>query len=257
MLQTKELAIGYPLGKKQINIIQEQVTLCLQAQTLTTLLGINGIGKSTLIRTLCGHLKPLSGSILLKGKPLSLYSPPALAKEISVVLTSGLPASNLRVKELLQISRTPHINWSSNLTKEDFYHIDKAIDLTSIASIVDLPIQNLSDGQLQRVLIARALAQHTPILILDEPSSHLDLHHKVKIYQLLQHLTREEKKTILFSSHDIELALQFANEGIVLQQGAYTQNTIENLVSNGVFDRFFPDDVLQFDRQNKRFILAP
>ena len=256
MLQTKELTIGYSTKGTQTKIIQQQLSLCLQPKKLTALLGMNGIGKSTLIRTLSGQLKPLSGSLSLREKELSHYPPTALAKEISVVLTAQIPTSNLKVKELLQISRTPHITWQTNLTREDQYWIDKAIALTSIADFIDLPISNLSDGQMQRVLLARALAQNTPILLLDEPSSHLDLHHKVKLYQLLHDLTSTENKTILFSSHDIELALQFAMEGIVLQQGHYTQNTIGNLISNGVFDRFFPDDVLKFDRQNKRFILA-
>jgi len=110
---------------------------------------------------------------------------------------------------------------------------------------------------LQRVLVARALAQNTPIILLDEPASHLDLHHKVKLYQLLQRLTTEENKTILFSSHDIELALQFADEAIVLQENTYKQNTIEALVSDGIFNDFFPTDTLRFDSINKRFTLVP
>lgn len=257
MLQTKELTIGYSTGRKQVNIIQENISLQFHPNSLTALLGINGIGKSTLLRTLTGHLHALSGTITLNHKDISSYSPLDLAKEISVVLTEQITNSNLRVLELLQIGRTPHLNWQSKLTKNDYYWIDKAIDLTSISTLIHQPISNLSDGQLQRVLLAKALAQNTPILILDEPSNHLDLNHKVKLYQLLHHLTKEENKTILFSSHDIELALQFADEALVLQEKRYTKNTIEALVSNGVFDNFFQDDLLQFDRKNKRFTLTP
>ncbi|MBB1150281.1 ABC transporter ATP-binding protein [Myroides sp. NP-2] len=256
MLHTKALTIGYSTGRRQTKVIQESLTFELTPNSLTTLLGINGIGKSTLLRTLIGHQPPLSGGITLGDKPLTSYSAHELAKEISVVLTEPIPQLNLRVIELLQISRTPHVNWQAKLTKEDQYWIDKAVDLTSIASLVHQPLMNLSDGQLQRVLIAKALAQNTPLLILDEPSSHLDLNHKVKLYQLLHHLTREENKTILFSSHDIELALHFADEALVLQADGYTKNTIDALIANGVFDRFFQEDYLRFDRQNKRFTLV-
>ena len=256
MLQTKDLTIGYLQGKKQLIPIQQAINLQLHPQTLTSLLGINGIGKSTLIRTLTGHLRPLKGTITLNGRDFTSYSTTALAKEMSVVFTDAIPSSSLTVLEILQISRTPYLDWRSTYTAEDTYWIDKAIDLTAIAALVQSPLTHLSDGQLQRVCIARALAQNTPLIILDEPASHLDLNHKVKLYQLLQYLTQKEQKTILFSSHDIELALQFADEAIVLQEHQFTQNTIENLISNGVFDHFFQDDVLQFDRPTKRFTLA-
>ncbi|WP_410881099.1 ABC transporter ATP-binding protein [Myroides sp. DW712] len=256
MLQTKDLTIGYLQGKKQLIPIQHAINFQLHPQTLTSLLGINGIGKSTLIRTLTRHLHPLAGTITLNGLELNSYSNSALAKAMSVVFTDTIPSSSLTVLEVLQISRTPYLDWKSMRTAEDTYWIDKAIDLTSIATLVQSPLLHLSDGQLQRVCIARALAQNTPLIVLDEPASHLDLNHKVKLYQLLQYLTQKEQKTILFSSHDIELALQFADEALVLQEHHTTQNTIENLISNGVFDHFFQDDVLQFDRPSKRFTLS-
>ncbi|MDM1045754.1 ABC transporter ATP-binding protein [Myroides sp. 1354] len=256
MLQTKDLTIGYQQGKKQTNLIQQDINLQIKPQTLTTLLGINGIGKSTLIRTLTGQIPPLRGTITLNERDLMSYSTQERAKEISVVLTDPIPYSNLSVLEVLQIGRTPFMDWKSTHTTEDQYWIEKAIDLTSIAPFIQRPITHLSDGQLQRVFIARALVQNTPLIILDEPASHLDLNHKVKLYQLLKNLTEKENKTILFSSHDIELALQFADEALVLQANGHMQNTIENLISNGVFDHFFQDDILLFDRQTKRFTLA-
>ncbi|WP_158962558.1 ABC transporter ATP-binding protein [Myroides fluvii] len=256
MLQTKGLTIGYPLEKKQVRSIQKDINLQIKPQALTALLGINGIGKSTLLRTLIGQLRPIHGTITLHEKDLTTYHPSELAKEISVVLTDPIPYSNLSVLEVLKIGRIPYVNWTSSYTAEDAYWIEKAIDLTALAPFLQQPLMRLSDGQRQAVFIARALVQNTPLIILDEPASHLDLNHKVKLYQLLQHLTQKENKTILFSSHDIELALQFADEGIVCQTQGYTQNTIENLISNGVFDHFFQDDILQFDRQTKRFTLA-
>lgn len=256
MLKTKDLTIGYPTDKSATNIIQKNLNLELRPQSFTALLGINGIGKSTLIRTLIGQQKAVSGTIELKNKNLLQYPTTDLAKEISIVLTTAIPLPHLTVLEVLKISRTPYTNWKSTLTTEDNYWIEKAIHLTAIETLTNQPLTNLSDGQLQRVLVARALAQNTPIILLDEPASHLDLHHKVKLYQLLQRLTKEENKTILFSSHDIELALQFADQAIVLQENGYKQNTIEALVSNGIFDHFFPDTTLQFDRLTKRFTLA-
>jgi len=257
MLKTKDLTIGYQTGKSKIKPIQQNLNLELKPQSFTALLGMNGIGKSTLIRTLTGQQNALNGRIELNDQNITSYTTTALAKEISIVLTTALPLTNLTVLELLKISRTPYINWASTLTKQDDYWIEKAIHLTAIETLTNQPLTNLSDGQLQRVLVARALAQNTPIILLDEPASHLDLHHKVKLYQLLQRLTTEENKTILFSSHDIELALQFADEAIVLQENTYKQNTIEALVSDGIFNDFFPTDTLRFDSINKRFTLVP
>ncbi|WP_408582860.1 ATP-binding cassette domain-containing protein, partial [Myroides odoratimimus] len=128
--------------------------------------------------------------------------------------------------------------------------------LTDIQELVDRNMSQLSDGQLQRVLIARAIAQDTPIIILDEPTNHLDLHHKVALFKLLRKLAHEEQKAILFSCHDMDLAIAFSDDIIVLKKDSNTQGETDTLIEQGVFDNFFEDDNLSFDRTQKRFILA-
>ncbi|MDM1527683.1 ATP-binding cassette domain-containing protein, partial [Myroides odoratimimus] len=167
-----------------------------------------------------------------------------------------IPVSDLTVHELIQIGRTPYLNSYSTLSEEDSAQVDRAILLTEITELADRHINQLSDGQLQRVLIARAIAQDTPIIILDEPSNHLDLHHKVALFKLLQRLAHEENKAILFSCHDMDLAIAFSDDIIVLKKDYNTQNKTDSLISQGVFDNFFEDENLTFNREQKRFILS-
>ncbi len=255
ILQTNNLTIGYKHTKKGTTAIQENVNIRLEKGKLISLVGINGIGKSTLLRTLCANQKPIDGEVILNDKPLADYSNSELAKIISVVLTERIPLSDLSVRELIQIGRTPYLNHYSSMSEEDLHWVEKAIALTEINELTDKKIDQLSDGQLQRVLIARALAQNTPIIILDEPTNHLDLHHKVALFKLLKKLVQEEDKAILFSSHDMDLAIQLSDEIIVLKKGYNTQDKTDTLIEQGVFDNFFEDDNLVFNRPQKRFML--
>lgn len=255
ILKTNNLTIGYKHTKKGTTAVQTNVNIRLEKGKLISLVGINGIGKSTLLRTLCGNQKPIEGEVILHDKSLADYSNSELSKIISVVLTERIPLSDLSVRELIQIGRTPYLNHYSSLSKEDLHWVEKAIALTEINDLTDKKIDQLSDGQLQRVLIARALAQNTPIIILDEPTNHLDLHHKVALFKLLQKLAYEEDKAILFSSHDMDLAIQLSDEIIVLKKDFNVQDKTDFLIEKGVFDNFFEDDNLVFNRPQKRFML--
>lgn len=255
ILQTNNLTIGYKHSKNGFVTVQKNVNIRLEKGKLISLVGINGIGKSTLLRTLSANQKSINGQIVLKDKNLQEYTNSDLAKIISVVLTERIPLSDLTVQELIQIGRTPYLNHYSKLTEEDIYWVNQAIDLTGITDLKEKKIDQLSDGQLQRVLIARALAQNTPIIILDEPTNHLDLHHKVALFKLLKDLAHKQNKAILFSCHDMDLAIQLSDEIIVLKQDYTTQGKTEALIETGVFDNFFEDENLVFDRPQKRFIL--
>lgn len=256
ILKTQELSIGYPLKKGQYKIVQQQLNIELKPGTLTSLLGINGIGKSTLLRTLSSNQQIISGKIQLLGEELHTYSNSKLATIISIVLTEKIPVSELTVRELIQIGRTPYLNHYSTLTDKDYTLVNRAIELTDIQELVDRNMSQLSDGQLQRVLIARAIAQDTPIIILDEPTNHLDLHHKVALFKLLRKLAHEEQKAILFSCHDMDLAIAFSDDIIVLKKDSNIQGQTDTLIEQGVFDNFFEDENLSFDRTQKRFILV-
>src|ERR1044072_3430597 len=208
---TKDLSIGYS-HKKADTVIAQHINLNLQKGSLVALIGANGIGKSTLLRTLTHIQKPRSGSILLNGRELASYSSKELAQNLSLVLTESLPPSNLTVFELVALGRQPYTNWLGTLSQEDIAHVNNAIALTQIEHPADKKHYEISDGQLQKVLIARALAQDTPLIILDEPTTHLDLLHKVSLLRLLKKLADKTGKCILYSTHDLELALQLSSQ---------------------------------------------
>lgn len=256
VLQTLDLSIGYKSIKKKSIALFDSINIALKQGELVGLLGVNGVGKSTFLRTIAGFQPALSGEVVIHEKKLAEWNNEERAKLFSVVLSEKIQSPNLTVAELLQISRAPYINWSNQLSAEDKFQIEKAIDLTNIHPFVNTRIANLSDGQLQRVLVARALTQDTSIIFLDEPSSHLDLNHKVKLYQLLQDLCLIERKTILFSSHDIDLTLIFADTTIVMKPNTIVQETTDKLIKMNVFTNFFDDDILHFDPFQKRFIIT-
>ena len=253
VLSAKDLSIGYH-GKKN-NVIAEGINLDLQEGKLIALIGANGIGKSTLLRTLTGIQKPLSGAITLNGKNIFDYSSPLLAQNLSIVLTESLPISNLNVYELVALGRQPYTNWLGTLSPEDKRQVNNAMELTQITHVASKKHYEISDGQLQKVLIARALAQDTPLIILDEPTTHLDLLHKVSLLKLLKKLTADTGKCILYSTHDLDLALQLSSEIIVMAQASTTQDTPENLIRNNVFSTLFNDENIVFDTVKGSFTI--
>lgn len=253
ILHTVNISIGYS-HKKEIKPIASNVNLSLEKGTLIALIGANGIGKSTLLRTLTGIQKPLSGSVFLQDKNLSSFSPLQLAQEMSMVLTEKLPPSNLTVFELVALGRQPYTNWIGKLSDSDLSKINEAIERTQISHLSDKKHYEISDGELQKVLVARALAQDTPLIILDEPTTHLDLLHKVSLFRLLKKLTQETERCILFSTHDIDMAIQLSDEMIVMTPGNVIQDQPQNLISKGVFDTLFRDENLFFDKEKGKFI---
>ena len=211
ILKTENLTIGYP-QKKQDHIIFSNINLSIEKGKLISVLGKNGIGKSTLLRTLCKVQKAITGAIYFEGKKLNTYSENDLSKKLSVVLTERLPESQLTVFELIALGRQPYTNWIDTLSKTDLEKIETAIKQTEIGHLKNQRFHELSDGQLQRVLIARALAQDTDVIILDEPTAHLDMHQTINIFSLLQQLVKRTNKTIIVSSHEINLALKLSDE---------------------------------------------
>lgn len=254
ILSAKQLSIGYS-NKKESTLIADSINIALSQGKLIALIGANGIGKSTLLRTLTGIQQPLKGTVFLNDKNINEYNAKELAQTLGIVLTESLPPSNLTVFELVALGRQPYTNWLGSLSPEDILQTNKAIELTQIEHLVNKKHFEISDGQLQKVLIARALAQDTPLIILDEPTTHLDLLHKVNLLRLLKRLTSETGKCILYSTHDLDLALQLSDEMIVMTPGSVTQDTPKNLISNKVFDKLFNDENISFDAQKGGFII--
>lgn len=255
ILKTSDLNIGYK-SKKGLTLIAENLNLNLAPGKLITLIGANGIGKSTLLRTITGIQQPLSGNVYLNEKSISDYKPLELAQNLSLVLTEKLPPSNLSVFELVALGRQPYTNWVDTLSNEDILKVQEAMKLTQIQHLASKKHFEISDGQLQKVLIARALAQDTPLIILDEPTTHLDLLHKVSLFKLLKKLTQETQKCILFSTHDIDLAIQLSDEMIIMTPEDITQDQPCNLISNGSFSNLFKDEHIVFDAEKGKFIVT-
>jgi iron complex transport system ATP-binding protein len=234
-LSTSGLCIGYTRGKKE-NRLFENLNLTLPAGRLVCFMGPNGIGKSSLIRTLSGLQKAVSGEVhIVHGATTA-----DRAKQIAVVLTDKIAASHMSAYEVIAFGRYPYTGWSINLTREDQAVIEQSIAMVHIQALADRKLQELSDGQLQMVMIARALAQDTPVVLLDEPTAHLDLNNRVEIMKLLRTLSRTTNKSILVATHELDLALQMAD---VIWLTGKNKNIItgipEDLVLNGSFDTIF------------------
>lgn len=252
ILKTENLSIGYA-SKKANTIVTSHINMALQKGQLVGLVGANGIGKSTLLRTLTNVQDKLSGNVLLKGENLETYSNTDLAKTMSLVLTEKIASKNLSVFELVALGRQPYTNWVGNLSANDLEVVNRALNQTNIEALKDKKCFELSDGQLQKVMIARALAQDTDLIILDEPTTHLDMYHKAYILKLLQKLVKETHKTILFSSHEIDLAIQLCDTMVVMTDNTVITDTPCNLISKGVFETLFPKDLIAFDNHSGSF----
>lgn len=253
ILETKDLTIGF--GKnKTIKIVVENINLRLQAGQLIALIGSNGAGKSTLLRTLARVQNPLGGLVFVENRDVNEFSNLEIAQKISLVLTEKLPESNLTVYDIIALGRQPYTNWVGKLSAVDLVAIEAAIACTEIEHLRDKKHFEISDGQLQIVLIARALAQETPIIILDEPTTHLDLPHKISLFRLLKKLAVESGKCIVFSTHDIELAIEMADLFVAISKGNVVQANADLMIENGVLDSVFDEQQIVFDRIKRKFI---
>lgn len=255
ILNCKNISIGYS-SKKETNVIAQNINLSFEKGKLISLIGVNGIGKSTLLRTLTGIQKPISGKVFLRTKNIQEYSNLELAQSLSLVLTEKLPPSNLNVFELIALGRQPYTNWIGKLSDNDLHQINKAIEITNIEHLRNKKHFEISDGQLQIVLIARALAQDTPLIIFDEPTTHLDLLHKVSLLKLLKKLAQETNKCILFSTHDIDLAIQLSDEMIVMLPEKIIQENPCRLIELGIFNDLFNDASITFDDKKGKFLIG-
>lgn len=252
ILTTDHLSIGYKT-KHNTSVIANHINIQLKQGELIGLVGANGIGKSTLLRTLTSIQQPLDGTILLNEKPIQDYTAMELAKVMSLVLTEQLISKNLSVFELVALGRQPYTNWVGSLHDNDISIINKAIEQTNLSDLKQRKCLELSDGQLQKAMIARALAQDTNLIILDEPTTHLDMFHKAYILKLLQNLAKDTNKTILFSSHEIDLAIQLCDTMVVMTPNQVISDSPCKLIEKRVFETLFPKDLIGFDNKTGSF----
>ena len=243
------LTIGY--GKK---VVANNINASIQKGELTCLLGANGVGKSTLLKTLSGFLGKLDGNISILGKEMDTYSPKELSTTLGVVLTDKCEVRNMSVREIVGMGRSPYTSFWGALSKEDYKIVDQAIEMIGITHLSGRMVHTLSDGERQKAMIAKSLAQQTPIIILDEPTAFLDFPSKVEIMQLLHKLTREAGKTIFLSTHDMELALQIADKIWIMDKTCgFAIGTPEDLAISGDLEAFFIRKGIAFDPNSGLF----
>ena len=236
MIELKDLTIGYA-QKNSTKVVASNINATLHSGRLTCLIGANGIGKSTLLRTLSAFQPPLSGEIYIDNEspiPLSTLTDKQLSRLIGVVLTEKPDVQNMTVFELVGLGRSPYTGFWGRLNEDDKEVVKESLRLVGIESLQDRLIQTLSDGERQKTMIAKALAQQTPVIYLDEPTAFLDYPSKVEMLTLLRHLARETGKTIFLSTHDMELALQIADELWLMTAGTPSSDTAESPSNNGL-----------------------
>lgn len=254
ILETKDVSIGYS-QKKTKNCISKNISVSVKKGSFVVIIGKNGIGKSTFLKTISGVLQPLEGFVTIQQKNIEEYNALELATNLSLVLTERLPESQLTVFELVALGRQPYTNWIDQLSTKDIKIINWAITETEIEHLQHKRFYELSDGQLQRVLIARALAQDTPIIILDEPTAYLDLYGTIKIMKLLKKLVKKTKKTIVLSSHEINLSIQLADEIMLFKENDVVFGTPKELIEKKAFESLFPSGSVEFNTDLKQFII--
>ena len=254
MLRFQHLNTGY--GK---TCIGHQLQGHLDQGTLTALLGTNGSGKSTLLRTMAGLQSPVAlpgeadPTLTVCGRSMKDYSPRELARQLSVVLTFRPEVDNLTADDVVRMGRIPYANAFGRETEEDLRCIHQAYEMTGTAPFRHRKLSTLSDGERQRIFIAKALAQDTPLILLDEPTAFLDFPSKIGMMRLLERLAHEQHKTILLSTHDIEPALQMADALWLLNPEGIVCGTPDTLGERGDIEKFFCTDGMEYDRTHKRF----
>ncbi len=253
LLTTHQLEIGYKKSKSTISVLSD-INISLKPGELVCFMGPNGIGKSTLLRTISGVQAPLRGEILVHKKPVQKLTLNERAKYISVVFTERAAHANLSVYELICLGRYPYTNWSGTLDVEDKAIIEKTIALTGIGPLLDKKLHTLSDGQLQKAMIGRALAQDSGIMILDEPTAHLDLNNRLQVMHLLLEMAHSTQKSILVATHELDLALQTADKlWLASRENSIISGSPEDLVLNGAIEKTFKDESSRFDLFSGRF----
>ena len=246
---TRDLAVGYRNGKNEVTLLKD-LNLSLAKGKLVALLGQNGAGKSTLLRALTCDEKPLSGTIQVNGKNLAEMSQKERSRIIGLVSTDRIQAGALTVTELVGLGRQPHTGFLGRLDEEDHAIVRQAMEDSGIISKAGEYIASLSEGERQKAMIARALAQQTPIIILDEPTAFLDVASRIETMRLLQTLAHERGKAVLLSSHDISQSLMLADElWLITTDRQVVTGTTPELVASGAMNRLFTNRSIHFNKQ--------
>jgi iron complex transport system ATP-binding protein len=256
-LEAIDLSIGYKTSRRAVKIVANGMNVALRRGELVCLLGPNGAGKSTLMRTLTALQPPLAGRILLNGRETARISPRDLARELSVVLTDRIGVGMMDVYTLVSLGRQPHTDWTGRLRERDHTIVRESLRAVGAEALAARQVAELSDGERQRVMVARALAQEPAVMVLDEITAFLDLPRRVDVMRLLRDLARRQACAVLLSTHDLDLALRTADRVWLLGRDRVLRiGAPEELVLSGAFEHTFEGEGLVFDREQGAFLLA-
>lgn len=253
IIKLENLSVGYKQKAGIPKVVKEDISLHALKGELVALIGSNGIGKSTLLKTLAGLQPPLGGITDVRGKAIDSYHEKELALIMSFVSTEIIRVSNLNVFDLISLGRYPHTNWSGRLTDQDKFIVEEAIEMTGLKGYEKKMVNYLSDGERQKTMIARTLAQDTDIIVLDEPTAFLDLSNKYEIVHILHRLANEKGKTILFSTHDLATAIAESDRLWLMLGNSVKEGAPEDLILNGSLSLLFHNDHLSFDDEKGDF----
>ncbi len=254
LLRTEKLITGHSVSKRKKVVLHNDLSLTIGKGELIALLGPNGAGKSTLLGTVTGMLPPLGGDVYYGEKNLAHMSNKEVAKEVALVLTDKIDDRYLTTYELVATGRYPYGSFIGKLTELDKDNINNAIDAVGAGELITRFFYTLSDGEKQKVLLARALAQDTPLILLDEPTAFIDSPGKVVIMNLLTKLVKDHNKTILLTTHDTELALSYASRLWLLgKDNTFVEGLPDELVKNGMINKLFDRQGVVFNRLTYRF----
>jgi len=252
ILTLDSLEIGYFAGRHR-NVLLPPLSAVANKGELIAVIGKNGIGKSTLLRTITGLQPGLGGEIMFRGKNIRQYSRMDLAQEVGYISTEIIKVSNMKVFDMVSLGRFPHTNWIGRIDREDEKIILDSINKTSMAAYCNRFVSELSDGERQKVMIARILAQDTGIMVMDEPTAFLDIGSKYEILHLMHRLSRESQKTIIFSTHDLHMAISQADKIWLILDDHLKEGAPEDLVIEGDFNHLFDSSPVQFSAENGTF----
>ena len=247
MIQLKELTLGY--GQR---VLLDKVFAQISGGQLIALLGRNGTGKSTLLRAIMGLEKMQTGEIILQGENITSLKPERLAQNISFVTTDKVRIANLRCEDVVALGRAPYTNWIGQLQTEDKERVAEAMRLVGMTDYAEKTMDKMSDGECQRIMIARALAQNTPVILLDEPTAFLDLPNRYELCLLLKRLAQEEAKCIIFSTHDLDIALSLCDFIMLIDNPQLYSLPTQEMVASGHIERLFRNESITFDAQEMR-----
>lgn len=247
MIRLEDLSVGY-----EKRLLIENANCKIEGGRLTALIGRNGAGKSTLLRALAGLSMPIAGKVIIEGRDISHIPPIEKAKLISFVTTERIRIANLRCRDVVALGRSPYTNWIGRISHEDEEIVMKSLALVGMEEYAERDMNKMSDGECQRIMVARALAQDTPVLLLDEPTSFLDLPNRYDTCMLLANLAHSENKCVLFSTHELDIAMQICDDIALIDSPNIFVMTAEEMSKSGHIERLFSNSSVYFDSETRQ-----